>query len=315
MIAENFSPREIVRQAVEAERAGFDFVQVSDHYHPWLYSHEHSGFVWSMLAAAAADTDMIGLATGVTCPFARLHPAIIAQASATTAVLSEGRFMLGLGSGEWLNEHVVGGEWPSVRVRHQMLRESIDIIRMLWSGGYHSYQGEYLTLDDARIYDLPDALPKILVAAGGPSSAALAGELGDALLSTAADIGLLEKYAQAGGLGPTYAEVPVAWAREVDTAAESAHRILRFAFTGWKAMTELKSRVDFEEASSSIRTADVREVVACGPDVQRHLDVAIPYVDAGFDHLVLVNSGPDVDGFFEFFSNELSEPLRSLSGA
>ncbi len=167
LMAETFDPREIVRQAVEAEQAGFDFVEVSDHYHPWLYSHGHSGFVWSMLAAAAARTDRIGLATGVTCPFVRYHPAIIAQAAATTAVLSEGRFTLGLGSGERLNEHVVGGGWPSVTIRHQMLREAIDIIRLLWSGGYHSYEGKHLTLDDARVFDLPDVPPTIAVAAGG----------------------------------------------------------------------------------------------------------------------------------------------------
>ncbi|WP_072688481.1 TIGR03557 family F420-dependent LLM class oxidoreductase [Rhodococcus marinonascens] len=313
LMAETFDPKEIVRQTVEAERAGFDFVEVSDHYHPWLYSHGHSGFAWSMLAAAAASTGTIGLATGVTCPFGRFHPAIIAQAAATTAILSEGRFTLGLGSGEWLNEHVVGGDWPPVRVRHQMLRESIDIIRLLWSGGYHSYEGKHLTLDDACVFDLPDVSPTIAVAAGGPASVALAAELGDGLFTTAPDPELVKAYAKAGGSGPKYAEVPLAWARDEDTAAESAHRIVRFGLTGWKVMTELKNPIDFEAASSSISTEDVRGLVACGPDVQRHLEVAGRYVDAGFDHLALANSGPDVDGFFEFFSNELSEPLRALA--
>lgn len=140
LIAEAFPPQEIVRQAVAAEEAGFDFVEVSDHYHPWLYSQQHSGFAWSMLAAAAARTERIGLASGATCPSIRYHPAIIAQAAATTALLADGRFTLGLGSGERLNEHVVGHAWASVSVRHEMFREAIEIIRLLWSGGYRSYQ-------------------------------------------------------------------------------------------------------------------------------------------------------------------------------
>ncbi|MEV0948449.1 TIGR03557 family F420-dependent LLM class oxidoreductase [Rhodococcus sp. NPDC049939] len=313
LVAEAFDPNEIVRQTVEAEQAGFDFVEVSDHYHPWLYSHGHSGFVWSMLAAAATRTETIGLATGVTCPFGRNHPAIIAQAAATTAILSEGRFMLGLGSGEWLNEHVVGGDWPTVRVRHEMLRESIDIIRLLWSGGYHSYQGKHLTLDEARVFDLPDVPPTIAVAAGGLSAVALAAELGAGLFTSAPDPQLLKAYEEAGGPGPKYAEVPLSWAHDEHTAAESARRTLRFAMKGWKVMTELKNVSDFEEATSSVRAEDVREMMTCGPDLQPHLDAAGRYYDAGFDHLVLVNGGPDVDGFFEFFSSELRGPLHALA--
>lgn len=313
LMAETFDPREIVRQAVEAERAGFDFVEVSDHYHPWLYSHGHSGFVWSMLAAAAARTDRIGLATGVTCPFVRYHPAIIAQAAATTAVLSEGRFTLGLGSGERLNEHVVGGGWPSVTIRHQMLREAIDIIRLLWSGGYHSYEGKHLTLDDARVFDLPDVPPTIAVAAGGTEAVGIAAELGDGLFATEADPDLVKAYAGAGGSGPKYGEVPLAWARDEESAVKSAHRLFRFGLTGWKVQAELPNPINFEAAASSIRTEEVREAMACGPDVRRHLEVAGTFVDAGFDHLALINAGPDVDGFFEFFANELSEPLRALT--
>ncbi|QTJ64871.1 TIGR03557 family F420-dependent LLM class oxidoreductase [Rhodococcus sp. ZPP] len=312
LMAETFDPREIVRQAVEAERAGFDFVEVSDHYHPWLYSHGHSGFVWSMLAAAAARTSNIGLATGVTCPFVRYHPAIIAQAAATTAVLSEGRFTLGLGSGERLNEHVVGGGWPSVRVRHEMLRESLDIIRLLWSGGYHSYEGKHLTLDDARVYDLPEVPPTIAVAAGGAEAARLAAELGDGLFATEPDAELVRAYSDAGGSGPKYGEVPLAWAPDVESAVNSAHDKFRFGMTGWKVQAELPNPINFEAATATVRPEDVREGMACGPDVQRHLEVAGKFVDAGFDRLALINAGPDVDGFFEFFSNELSEPLRAL---
>ncbi|RZL78779.1 MAG: LLM class flavin-dependent oxidoreductase [Rhodococcus sp. (in: high G+C Gram-positive bacteria)] len=262
LMAETYDPREIVRQAVEAERAGFDFVEVSDHYHPWLYSHGHSGFVWSMLAAAAARTSRIGLATGVTCPFVRYHPAIIAQAAATTAVLSEGR---------------------------------------------------HLTLDDARVFDLPDVPPTIAVAAGGTEAVRIAAELGDGLFATEPDPDLVKAYTGAGGTGPRYGEVPLAWSRDEQPAVESAHRLFRFGLTGWKVQAELPNPINFEAAPSAIRTEDVRDAIACGPDVRRHLEVAGTFVDAGFDHLALIDAGPDVDGFFEFFANELNEPLRALT--
>jgi G6PDH family F420-dependent oxidoreductase len=170
LFAEVFSPQELVAQAVRAEEAGFDFVEISDHYHPWLFSHDHSGFAWSILGTIAAGTKRIELATGVTCPFLRYHPAIVAQAAATTALLCDGRFTLGVGAGERLNEHVVGRGWPAAGVRHEMLREALEIIRLLWSGGYRSYRGRHLTLEDARVFDLPDTPPRIAVAAGGSPS-------------------------------------------------------------------------------------------------------------------------------------------------
>src|SRR3954453_6439938 len=173
LIAEAYGPLDIVEQAVRAEEAGFDFVEVSDHFHPWVSEHEHSGFAFSMLAAIAARTSRLELATGVTCPFIRYHPAIVAQAAATTALLSDGRFTLGVGAGERLNEHVVGQGWPAVHVRHQMFRESLEIIRLLWRGGYRSYEGKHLTLEDARVFDLPDELPQIVVATGGAQASRL----------------------------------------------------------------------------------------------------------------------------------------------
>lgn len=198
LLAEAYDPRELVRQAVRAEEVGFDFVEVSDHFLPWLPEHGHSPFAWSVLAAAAMRTERIGLATGVTCPFMRYHPAIVAQAAATTAVLADGRFSLGVGAGERLNEHVVGGGWPSVRVRHEMLREALEIIRLLWQGGSQSYAGKHLTLEDARLYDLPDVPPEIAVAISGPKSARIAAELGDAIFATEPKPELTQAYADAG---------------------------------------------------------------------------------------------------------------------
>ncbi|MBQ1083316.1 TIGR03557 family F420-dependent LLM class oxidoreductase [Nocardiopsis sp. B62] len=313
LFAEGYGPREIVEQAVRAERAGFDFVEISDHFHPWLFSHGHSGFVWSMLAAIAERTGRIEIATGVTCPFLRVHPAIIAQAAATTAILSEGRFTLGVGAGERLNEHVVGRGWPDVTVRHEMLEEAVEIMRLLWAGGYHSYRGEHLVLEDARVFDLPELPPRVVVAAGGPRAAVLAAEQGDGLFATEPDSALTDTYRERGGNGPCYGEVPLAWAADDRTALESARELFRFGLTGWKVQAELPNPVNFEAATALIRTEDMAEGFGYGPDPERHIDMARQFVDAGFDHLALINAGPDPEGFFTFFETELAEPIRNLS--
>lgn len=313
LIAEAYSPQEMVRQAVRAEEAGFDFVEISDHFHPWFDSQNHSGFAWSMLAAAAARTERIELATGVTCPFIRYHPAIIAQAAATTALLSDGRFTLGVGSGEQLSEHVVGRGWPAVGVRHEMFRESLEIIRLLWSGGYHSYEGKHLTLEDARVFDLPETPPRIAVAIGGPASARIAAELGDGIFATEPDPELTNAYAEAGGDGARYGEVPLSWAPDEGDAISSAHEKFRFGLMGWKVLAELPNPVNFEAATSFVTEEDVAGTFGCGPDVEQHLVVAQQFVDAGFDHLALINAGPDPDGFFDFFATELAEPVRALT--
>ncbi|ONI67181.1 LLM class F420-dependent oxidoreductase [Kribbella sp. ALI-6-A] len=312
LIAEAYSPTEIVDQAVRAEQAGFDFVEVSDHFHPWVSEHEHSGFAFSMLAAAAARTTAIELATGVTCPFIRYHPAVVAQMAATTALLSGGRFTLGVGAGERLNEHVVGKGWPAVSQRHEMLRESLEIIRLLWSGGYQSYEGKHLQLEDARVFDLPDELPRIAVAAGGPEAARLAAELGDALFTTEPRDDLVAAYQEAGGDGPRYAEVPLAWASSEDDAAESARRLFRFGVTGWKVQAELPNPVNFDAATKLVTADHMKEEFGCGPDIARHVEVAKPFVEAGYDQLALINAGPDMDGFFDFFTKELGPALREL---
>ncbi|OEV05963.1 TIGR03557 family F420-dependent LLM class oxidoreductase [Streptomyces nanshensis] len=313
LAAEAFGPQELIRQAVAAEAAGFDFVEISDHFHPWLESQGHSPFAWTVLGAVAARTDSLGLATGVTCPTLRYHPAVVAQAAATLALVSDGRFVLGVGSGERLNEHVVGREFPdSVRVRHEMLREALEIIRLLWSGGYHSYDGRYLSCEDARVFDLPATPPPVAVAASGKPSARIAAELGDGLFATEDDPEIMRHYREAGGTGPGYAEVPVAWAPQEETAARAALETTRWALTGWKVMSELPNPVNFEAATTSVRLEDITEAFACGPDPQRCLRAAQRYADAGFDRLVLMNAGPDPDGFFDFFVRELREPLTRL---
>ncbi|GGN44528.1 LLM class F420-dependent oxidoreductase [Actinoplanes campanulatus] len=305
LAAEGFGPKELVRQAIRAEEVGFDFVEISDHFHPWLDIQGHSPYAWNVLSAIAARTTTLGLATGVTCPSVRYHPAIVAQAAATLAILSDGRFTLGVGSGERLNEHVVGQGFGSVRERHERLREALDIINLLWRGGYQSYQGRYLQLEDARVFDLPDTLPAIAVAAGGPVAAELAATHGSGLFVTEPRADLVATFTEKGGRGPKYAEVPVAWAPTEEAAVKEAHRTTRWAVTGWKVMAELPNPVNFEAASATVTEDDVRAFLTAGPDPARYLARIREYTDAGYDHVVLMNAGPDPDGFLDFAGKEL----------
>ena len=309
--AEGFGPNELVRQARLAEASGFDFVEMSDHYHPWLEAQGHSPFTWTVLGAIAASTETVGLATGVTCPTVRYHPAIIAQAAATLSLVSDGRFTLGVGSGERLNEHVVGRGFPAVADRQAMLREALEIIRLLWQGGYQSYRGEYLDLEDARVFDLPDELPVIAVAAGGADAAELAAELGDGMFGTEPKSELFDAYRGAGGSGPTYGEVGLAWAETEDAAVRAAFETSRWALTGWKVMSELPNPANFEAASQVVKPEDVAASMPCGPDVAKHLEAIREYEQVGYDHVVLTNNGPDPDGFMDFFARELKPALTS----
>ncbi|SFD45363.1 TIGR03557 family F420-dependent LLM class oxidoreductase [Streptomyces aidingensis] len=315
LMAEGFGPKEIIRQAVRAERAGFDFVEMSDHYHPWLDVQGHSSFVWTVLGAVAARTERLGLATGVTCPTVRYHPAVIAQAAATLALVSDGRFTLGVGSGERLNEHVVGEPaFPATASeRHERLREALEIIQLLWQGGYRSYRGRHLQVHDARVFDLPDEPPPIAVAAGGRKAARLAAEIGGGLFATEPRGELVDAYREAGGNGPRYAEVALAWAPDEAAAVKAAWETSRWSVLGWKVMSELPNPVNFEAAAATVREDDVRKAFACGPDPERHLAAVLPYAEAGFDRLALMNAGPDPDGFFEFFERELNPRLRSVA--
>jgi G6PDH family F420-dependent oxidoreductase len=193
-----------------------------------------------------------------------------------------------------------------------MLRESLEIIRLLWSGGYHSYDGKHLRLEDARVFDLPDERPDIAVAAGGPEAARLAGELGDALFVTEPRADLVAAYEEVGGRGARYAEVPLAWAESEGDAAESARRLFRFGVTGWKVQAELPNPVNFDAATELVTADHMRDQFGCGPDVERHVEIARPFVEAGYDRLALINAGPDMDGFFDFFTKELGPALRAL---
>jgi hypothetical protein len=208
-----------------------------------------------------------------------------------------------------------GTGFPGRQVRHQRFREALEIIRLLWQGGYRSYQGKHLQLEDARVFDLPGELPPIAVAASGPQSAKIAADLGDGLFATEPDGGLVSTWQRLGGHGPAYGEMPLGWAADEDTAVQAVLDTGAFALTGWKVMADLPDPVNFQAAVASIGPQQVREQFACGPDVKRHLQVARQYADAGFDHLVAMNAGPDPDSFMDFFARKLAGPLRALTPA
>jgi G6PDH family F420-dependent oxidoreductase len=250
--------------------------------------------------------------TYVTCPTFRYHPAVVAQKAATMALLSDGRFTLGVGAGERLNEHIVG-EFPGVHVRHERFREALEIINLLWQGGYHTYEGKHLRLEDARVFDLPPEPPVLAVAVSGPASIRIAAELGTGLFATEPKAELITQWKEAGGNGPSFVEAPLAWAPDEQTAVEAVLEKNRWMVSGWKVMAELPNPVNFEAASTTVRAEDVSELFALGPDVERHVQVVQQFVDAGFDSIVLMNAGPDPDGFLDFFQRELQDRVRSLT--
>ncbi len=306
MMCEQRSPKDLVDDIVLAEQAGFPFSVISDHYHPWLESQGHGGYAWSVLGAAAVKTEHIGLMTYVTCPIIRYHPAVVAQKAATVAVLSDGRFRLGLGAGESLNEHVIGQGWPPVNTRHAMLREAIEIIRELHGGGYVSYRGEH----SARIFDLPDGPIEVGVAVSGRQSCRIAGELADLVISTEPKAELIEMFGEAGGSGkPAVGQLGVCYGTETAAAATLAHDQFRWFGLGWKVNPELPSPVNFAAATAYVREDDVASAIPHGPEVEPYVESIQAFRDAGFTELALVQIGPEQKAFCEWYATELRPAL------
>lgn len=304
--AEEFGPQPLVDNAARAESAGFAFALMSDHYHPWVDAQGESPFVWTVLGAVARATSRIRVGTAVTCPTMRVHPAIVAQAAATTAALMPGRFVLGLGTGENLNEHILGEGWPSGEVRLEMLEEAIDVIRLLWQGGLQSHRGPYYTVQDARLYTLPDEPPEIIVGASKPGAVALAAEKGDAMMNASPSGKLVEQFGEAGGTGkPCYSELAVCWAKDERTARRTAHEIWSLAATPGPLFTELSLPSQFEAAMGLVTEDMVAKEVVCGPDRERHLGAIREAAGAGYTHLCIHQVGPDQDGFFDFYEREI----------
>lgn len=311
-LCEQTPVRQLVSDLAAAEEAGFDFAVMSDHYFPWIEEQGHSGYAWSVLGAAAHATRRLPLMTFVTCPTFRYHPAVVAQKAATVGVLSDGRFTLGLGAGENLNEHVVGGGWPAPRVRHERLREAVDIIRSLFAGGYVSYQGRHFQVERAKLYDLPDAAPPIGLAASGPSSVRLAAEQADCMISVSPDAAVVGAFREAGGAGkPVYGQLPICYDRDEKAARARARALWRWGAGGWAVQAELPEPRAFDAYSRFVREDDITKVVSCGPDVGQHAKAVRRFLDAGFTHVALVQVGADSQReFLTWAERELLPALR-----
>jgi coenzyme F420-dependent glucose-6-phosphate dehydrogenase len=289
---------------------------ISDHYHPWIDRQGESPFVWAVIGAIANATDRLRLGTGVTCPTIRIHPAIVAQAAATCASLMPGRFFLGVGSGENLNEHVVGERWPPVAFRLEMLEEAIEAIRELWSGKLVSHRGKHYTIENARLYTLPDEPPPLVVAAAGPSAAELAGRMGDGLVGVSPQAELVEAFDAAGGADkPRYGQVQVCWAEDEQKAKRTALEWFPNIALPGDLSQELAQPAHFEWASELLSEDEMAEIVACGPDPERHLETIGRFSDAGFDHIYVHQIGPDQEGFMDFYAREIVPRVREQAEA
>jgi G6PDH family F420-dependent oxidoreductase len=307
--SEEHTPLDLVRNAKRAEELGFAFAMISDHFHPWIDAQGQSPFVWSVLGGIAASTDRIGVATGVTCPTIRTHPAIVAHAAATCGAMLPGRFTLGVGTGENLNEHVLGDRWPAPDERLEMLEESIDVVRLLWQGGEQTHRGKHYTVDHARLYTLPDEPVPIAVAATKPNAAKLAGRLGDALINTSPDEEIATAYREAGGTGPRYGQVRICWSEDEEEAKQTVFRLWRHTGLGGTINQELPRPSDFDAVAESVTLEMATKDVPCGPDPEPVLEAIKEWEQAGFDHISIHQVGPDQDGFFRFFERELKPKL------
>jgi G6PDH family F420-dependent oxidoreductase len=318
MMTEQAGPKDLVRHVVGAEDAGFDFAVSSDHYFPWLDEMGHSPNAWVSLGAVAQATSRIPLMTYVTCPTFRYHPAVVAQQAATLQILSDGRFTLGLGAGENLNEHVVGAGWPPADVRHEMIMEALQIIRDLFDGdGYTNFRGEHFDVESAKLWDLPEKRVPIGFAAGGKQAATIAGELADVLVATEPLPELVEAFEASGGAGkPKVAQMPISFGTDKAAAVTRAHTLFRWFGLGWKVNAELPGTAAFDAASQFVREEDVESSIPCGDDVAAVIDGAKEYADAGYTHLALVQIGGDQqEPYLEWSRNELLPAWREAFGS
>jgi G6PDH family F420-dependent oxidoreductase len=309
--SEEHKPNNLIAHARMAEGVGFKFLLISDHFHPWVPRQGDSSFVWSVLGGVAQATQRIRVGTGVTAPIMRIHPAIIAQAAATVAAMMPGRFFLGLGTGEYLNEHILGDVWPEIDVRQEMLAEAVQVIRELWKGEEYSHHGIYYTVRDARIYTLPEELPPIYVAASGTESAELAAEISDGLISTTPEAELVQSFEKAGGSEkPRYGMVKVCWARSREEAKETVKHWWPTSAVSGALHSDLPTPRHFQDVVDVMGEAIVPEDTILGPNPRPYLKAIQTYQENGFDHIYIHQVGPDQEGFIRFFKDELMPLLE-----
>lgn len=317
LMTEQRGPRDLVSDAVAAERAGFDFEVSSDHYFPWLDEQGHAPNCWPVLGAVASATEHVGLMTYVTCPIMRYHPAVVAQKAATVALLAgEGRFTLGLGAGENLNEHVVGRGWPPANVRQVMLAEAMEIIRALLGGGYVNLDGVHYRIDSAKLWDLPDERVPIAAAVSGEQGVEMFAPLADAMIAVEPEPSLGRAFdTVAGTTVPKIGQQPISWDPDPEAAVQRAHEQFRWFAGGWKVNAELPGTAAFAAATQFVRPDDVAEAFPCGPDVAAHVESVRPFVEAGFTHVALVQVGGQTQPqFLDFAARELLPALREEYG-
>ncbi|KQQ11217.1 TIGR03557 family F420-dependent LLM class oxidoreductase [Rathayibacter sp. Leaf296] len=318
LMTEQSGPKQLVGYAVDAERHGFEFAVSSDHYSPWLTEQGHASYAWTLLGAVAQATSTIDLTTYVTAPTIRYHPAVVAQKAATLALLSDDRFTLGLGSGENLNEHVVGEGWPAVSVRQDMLEEAVHIIRALHTGELVTWEGEYFRVDSARIWDLPEKPVEIGLAVSGEKSIERFAPLGDHLITTEPDAELISQWTAVRGADAapsrTIGQIPICWAPDKEQGIALAHEQFRWFAGGWAVNADLPTPAGFSGASKFVRPEDVAEQIACGPDLDELAESFVPYIEAGFTDIALVQVGDELQQrFLDEAADGLLERLRALA--
>ncbi|MFC7383591.1 TIGR03557 family F420-dependent LLM class oxidoreductase [Sphaerisporangium rhizosphaerae] len=308
--SEEHGPRELVRQAELAERTGFENLWISDHYHPWLDEQGQSPFVWSVIGAIAQATSL-PVTTAVTCPLVRIHPAVIAQAAATSAAISQGRFRLGIGTGEALNEHILDTRWPPAAERLEMLEEAVEVMRRLWTGELVTHRGTHYKVDTARLYTLPDQPPPVYISGFGDKSVELAGRIGDGYICTGPAAELVEKFHAAGGRGkPVQGGLKVCHAEDAAQARKTVHRLWPTQGIQGEASQLLPLPRHFEQLAEMVSEQDATASTPCGPDPDEHVEAIKKYIDAGFDEIYISQIGPDQEAFFDFYAKEVLPRLR-----
>jgi G6PDH family F420-dependent oxidoreductase len=306
--SEENKPRDLVEQAKLAEAAGFEKVTISDHFHPWMDSQGESPFVWSVIGGIAATTGL-EVTTAVTCPTHRVHPAILAQATATASSMLEGRFRFGVGTGERLNEHVLGQHWPPAAIRREMLEEAVEVIRELWKGEDTTHHGGHYTVENARIYTTPAADIPVIVSAFGPAAAELAAHIGDGVMTTSPDEELLATWKDKGNGGPSIATIKVCWGPDEGRAKETAHQLWASSGVPGESTQELSMPQHFEQAAELVTPDALAEKIPCGPDPDRFVEQIRKYTDIGFDEVHIGQIGDDHEGFLRFWTDELAPRL------
>jgi coenzyme F420-dependent glucose-6-phosphate dehydrogenase len=309
--SEEHVPLDLVRNAAKAESVGFTFAMISDHYHPWTDKEGQSPFVWAVIGGISQVTSRLQLCTGVTCPTIRIHPAIIAQAAATAGVMLPGRFILGLGTGENLNEHILGDRWPPADIRLEMLEEAVEIIRLLWMGEMQDYHGFYYVVENARIYTLPDTLPSIFIASEAEMSAETAGRVADGLITSGGGKEVAEIFMSSGGEGkPCYSEISVCWAEDEAQARRTAYKYWPISANAGELNRELPTPAHYQQLASMVDEDAIADKIVCGPNKEEHTEKIRKVIDAGYDHICIHQIGPDQEGFMDFYRRKVLPEFR-----